>query len=45
MSTATVKYVPTEGFYIYDSTNKKNPYRKHANIITHWQPLPEPPFM
>ena len=32
-------------FYIYDSVNEKSRYRKHANVITHWQPLPEPPCM
>ncbi len=35
---------PEEGFYIYDYTDKHNiGFRKHADLITHWQPLPEPP--
>ncbi len=29
---------PEDGFYIYD-----NGFRKHAEVITHWQPLPKPP--
>lgn len=29
---------PEDGFYVYESQ-----WRKHANIITHWMPLPEPP--
>lgn len=30
---------PEDGFYIKENVG----FRKHANIITHWQPLPEPP--
>jgi hypothetical protein len=29
---------PEDGFYIYDGN-----WRKHADIITHWMPLPEFP--
>ena len=28
------------GFYMYED---KDTMRKHADIITHWMPLPEPP--
>lgn len=36
---------PQDGFYIYDSAgNEKSHFRKHADVITHWQPLPEPPM-
>jgi hypothetical protein len=27
---------------LFDSVNSKCTYRKHADIITHWQPLPAP---
>jgi|BioPla2DNA2_1021312.scaffolds.fasta_scaffold118924_2 hypothetical protein len=35
-----------DGFYIceYDE-NGDTYYRKHADCITHWMPLPEPPIM
>lgn len=33
---------PEDGFYIYEGAREK-PWRKHADIITHWQPLPTPP--
>jgi hypothetical protein len=35
---------PEDGFYIYDGSDMKSPYYKHADVITHWQPLPEPPI-
>lgn len=31
--------VEEDGFYIYENGK----WRKHANIITHWQPLSKPP--
>lgn len=35
-----------DGFYIYDSAGSEEArFRKHADVITHWQPLPEPPYM
>ncbi|MGS0745583.1 DUF551 domain-containing protein [Syntrophomonas erecta subsp. sporosyntropha] len=35
---------PQDGFYIYDSAgSEESGFRKHADIITHWLPLPEPP--
>lgn len=35
---------PENGFYIYDYINKeRDGFRKHADVITHWQPLPKPP--
>jgi len=33
---------PEDGFYIYDEAEATH-WRKHADIITHWMPLPEPP--
>jgi hypothetical protein len=33
---------PEDGFYIYEG-NKERPWRKHADLITHWMPLPNPP--
>ena len=40
------KYARTleeDGFYIYDSVDGiNNKWRKHADIITHWQPLVRP---
>jgi hypothetical protein len=35
---------PRDGFYIIESGSNGNPrYRLHADIITHWMPMPEPP--
>ncbi len=34
---------PEDGFYIYEAEGEADGYRRHADIITHWQPLPEPP--
>lgn len=35
---------PEDGFYIFDNIDGKNcGYRKHADVITHWMPLPEAP--
>lgn len=35
--------VEEDGFYIYDSVDgDRNKYRKHADVITHWQPLLSP---
>lgn len=33
---------PEDGFYIYDEVEETH-WRKHADIITHWHPLPTPP--
>lgn len=35
-----------DGFYIYDCIDKTllNSWRKHADCITHWMPLPKPPL-
>jgi len=33
---------PEDGFYIYDEAEATH-WRKHAGIITHWMPLPNPP--
>jgi len=35
--------VPEDGFYIYDNVTGEAAWRKHADIITHWMPLPKPP--
>jgi hypothetical protein len=36
---------PEDGFYISEwGESGDSCYRKHADIITHWQALPEPPF-
>jgi hypothetical protein len=32
---------PEDGFYIYDYI--RDGFRKHADVITHWQSLPKPP--
>lgn len=35
---------PEDGFYIYDCSDGEDcSYRRHADVITHWRPLPEPP--
>ena len=35
---------PEDGFYMYENlTDEISSYRKHADIITHWMPLPKPP--
>lgn len=35
---------PEDGFYIYDYIDEeRDGFRKHADVITHWQSLPEPP--
>jgi len=34
---------PDDGFYIYDCVKGVAGFRKHADIITHWMPLPDPP--
>mgnify|MGYP000933557816 CR=1 FL=1 len=31
---------PVDGFYIYEN----GCYRRHSDVITHWMPLPEPPY-
>ncbi|MBU5594894.1 hypothetical protein KQI76_06925 [Amphibacillus sp. MSJ-3] len=31
----------SDGFYIYENSK----WRKHADLITHWQPLPEDPIL
>lgn len=33
---------PEDGFYVNDEAEETH-WRKHADIITHWQPLPTPP--
>lgn len=33
---------PEDGFYIYEG-NEDRPWRQHADLITHWMPLPNPP--
>jgi hypothetical protein len=32
-----------DGFYIYDNVTGECGWRKHANNITHWAKMPEPP--
>ncbi|MGI6550876.1 MAG: DUF551 domain-containing protein [Syntrophomonadales bacterium] len=34
---------PEDGFYMSGHFGDNISFRKHADIITHWQPLPEPP--
>jgi len=33
---------PEDGFYIYEG-DEDRPWRQHADLITHWMPLPNPP--
>ena len=33
---------PENGFYIYEG-DEDRPWRQHADLITHWMPLPNPP--
>lgn len=33
---------PADGFYVYEGDGDA-PFRKYADVITHWQPLPQPP--
>lgn len=36
---------PEDGFYISEWDEKGDPsYRKHEDCITHWMPLPAPPY-
>ena len=39
------KTIEQDGFYIYDSVDDTGlcKWRRHADIITHWMALPEPP--
>ncbi|MDR1630061.1 MAG: hypothetical protein LBS36_07615 [Oscillospiraceae bacterium] len=39
-----MRYAEADGFYLYDTApDGYNKWRRHADIITHWQPVPAPP--